>query len=103
MPPRPRQPRRLIRQEEQNMLHEMYNRNGALWDVIVNDVRRDERFQQLPEDVRVLYNNAAERAVVRRRVRDFIGREQRQLVKLNVFLLRLALKTILKVLVLGVC
>jgi hypothetical protein len=45
------------------MLHEMYNRNGALWDVIVNDVRRDERFQQLPEDVRVLYNNAAERAV----------------------------------------
>jgi hypothetical protein len=81
----------------------MYNRNGALWDKIVNDVRRDERFQQLPEDVRVLYNNAAEGPVVRRRVRDFIGREQRQLVKLNVFLLHLALKTILKVLVLGVC
>lgn len=103
MPPRPRQPRRLIRQEERNILHEMYNRNGALWDKIVNDVRRDERFQQLPEDVRVLYNNAAEGPVVRRRVRDFIGREQRQLVKLNVFLLHLALKTILKVLVLGVC
>ena len=81
MLPRPRvarQPRRLIREAERNMLHEMYNRNGALWDVIVNDVRWDERFQQLPEDVRVLYNNAADRHVVRRRVHDFIGREQRQ-------------------------
>ena len=39
---------------------------------------RDERFQQLPENVRMLYNNVGERPVVRRRVRDFIGREQRQ-------------------------
>jgi hypothetical protein len=81
MLPRPRvarQPRRLICEAERNMLHEMYNRNGALWDVIVNDVRRDERFQQLPEDVPLLYNNAADRHVVRRRVHDFIGREQRQ-------------------------
>ncbi len=93
----------MLHEVERNMLHEMYNRNDAVWDVIVKDVRRDERFQQLPEHVRVLYNNAAERAVVRRRVRDFIGRVQRQLVKLNVFLLHLALKTILKVLVLGVC
>ncbi len=93
----------MLHEVERNMLHEMYNRNDAVWDVIVKDVRRDERFQQLPEHVRVLYNNVAERAVVRRRVRDFIGRVQRQLVKLNVFLLHLALKTILKVLVLGVC
>ena len=93
----------MLHEVERNMLHEMYNRNDAVWDVIVKDVRRDERFQQLPEHVRVLYNNAAERAVVRRRVRDFIGRVQRQLVKLNVFLLHLALKTILKVLFLRVC
>ena len=78
MPPRarPRQPRRLICETEQNMLHQMYNRHGPLWDVIINAVTQDEGFPQMPENVRVLYNNVAERPVVRRRVRDFIGREQ---------------------------
>ena len=57
------------------MLHEIYIRNGPLWDVIINDMTRDERFQQLPENIRMLYNNVG---AVRRRVRDFIGREQRQ-------------------------
>ena len=75
--PRPRQPRRLIRETERNMLHEIYIRNGPLWDVIINDMTRDERFQQL-QNVRMLYNNVGERPVVRRRVRDLIGREQRQ-------------------------
>ena len=76
--PRPRQPRRLIREAEPNMLRQMYNTYGPLWDVIINTVTRDEGFQQLPENVHVFYNNVAERPVVQRRLRDFIGTEQRQ-------------------------
>ena len=60
------------------MLRQMYNTYGPLWDVIINTVTRDEGFQQLPENVHVFYNNVAERPVVQRRLRDFIGREQRQ-------------------------
>ena len=78
MPPRAHRGRRLIREVERNLLHDMYRRNGPLWDVVINEVVRDERFQQLPADVRQLYENAGERNAVRRRVRDFIGREQRQ-------------------------
>lgn len=78
MPPRARRGRRLIREVERNLLHDHYRRNGALWDVVVNEVVGDERFEQLPADVRPLYQNAGERNAVRRRVRDFIAREQRQ-------------------------
>ena len=78
MPPRARRGRRLIREVERNLLHDMYRRNGALWDVVVNEVARDDRFDQLPADVRQLHQNARERNAVHRRVRDFIGREQRQ-------------------------
>ena len=69
--------RRPFSQTERNLLHDMYRRNGGLWDVIINDVRRDERFQQLPDNVQNLYTNFGERAAVRRRVRTFVGREQR--------------------------
>ena len=55
MPPRRR--RELVREAERNLLHEMYRRNSALWDVVVNDVRRDERFQNLAENVQALYGN----------------------------------------------
>ena len=78
MPPRACRGRLLIAAVERNLLYDLYRRNGALWDVVVNEVVRDERFQQLPADVRQLYQNAGERNAVRRRVRDFIGRQQRQ-------------------------
>ena len=66
MPPRQRE---IIREVERNLLHDMYRRNGALWDVIVNDVRRYERFRQLPYNVQVLYENVERRKAIRRRVR----------------------------------
>lgn len=53
----PRRLREVVREAERNLLHEMYRRNGALWDVVVNDVRRDERFQNLPDNVQGLYEN----------------------------------------------
>jgi hypothetical protein len=74
----PRRQRELVREVERNLLHEMYRRNGALWDVVINDVRRDERFQQLPNNVQDLYGDVERRNAVRRRVREFIGREQRE-------------------------
>ena len=69
--------RRRFQAVERNLLYDMYRRNGALWDVILNDVRRDDRFQQLPENAQELYEDAGQRNVARRRVRNFIGREQR--------------------------
>ena len=53
----PRRLREVVREAERNLLHKMYRRNGALWDVVVNDVRRDERFQNLPDNVQGLYEN----------------------------------------------
>lgn len=70
-------PRRPIQEIERNLLYDMYRRNGGLWDVVLNDVRRDGRFQQLPENVRELYQDAGQRNAARRRVRNFIGRQQR--------------------------
>ena len=29
----------------------MYRRNGALWNIILNDARKDERFQQTPKNI----------------------------------------------------
>ena len=55
----------------------MYRRNGALRDVILNDVRRDDRFQQIPANIQELYQDAGQLNVARRRVRNFIGRKQR--------------------------
>ena len=60
MPPGARRGRRLIGAVERNLLYDMYRRNGALWDAVVNEVVRDERFQQLPADVRQLYQNTGE-------------------------------------------
>ena len=60
--------RRPFSQTESNLLYDMYRRNGGLWDVIINDVRRGERLQQLPDNVQNLYTNFGEPAAVRRRV-----------------------------------
>ena len=59
MSPRARRGGRLIREVERNLLHNMYIRNGALWDVVINEVVRDKQFEQLPRDVRQLYENAS--------------------------------------------
>ena len=75
--PQPRQ-RVLLREDERNLLHDIYRRNGPLWDIIINHVRRDERFHQLPDNIQVLYPNVERGNAVRRRIRDFISREQRQ-------------------------
>ena len=72
MPPRAHRGCLLITAVERNLLYDLYRRNGALWDVVVNKIVRDERFQQLPRDVRQLYQNAGEQNAVRQRVRDFI-------------------------------
>ena len=66
--------RRPIREIERNLLHDMYRSNGELWDVTLKDLRRDGRFQQLPENVQEL--DAGQRNTARR-VRDFIARKQR--------------------------
>ncbi len=42
----PRRVRRNFQEVERNLLHNMYRQNGALWDVILNDMRRDESFPQ---------------------------------------------------------
>ena len=68
--------RRNFYEVERNLLHSMYRRNGALWDVILNDMRRDERFPQLPENIRQLYEDGGQWNAARRRIRNFIGREQ---------------------------
>jgi hypothetical protein len=44
-------PRRPIHEIERNLLHDMYRRHGALWDIVLNDVRRGPRFQQLAENM----------------------------------------------------
>jgi hypothetical protein len=69
--------RRPIQEIERNLLYDMYRRNGGLWDVVLNDVRREVRFQHLPENVRELFQDAGQRNAARRRVRNFIGTEQR--------------------------
>ena len=70
--------RRPIRELEGDILHDMYRRNGGMWDVILNDVRRDGRFQQLPQNVQEVYTDGGQRTFARRRVRNFIAREQRR-------------------------
>ncbi len=74
----PRRVRRNFQEVERNLLHNMYRQNGALWDVILNDMRRDERFPQLPENVRELYEDGGQRNAARRRIRNFIAREQQE-------------------------
>ena len=46
--------------------------------VIANDILRHERFRDIPANVQELYaNNVGNRRAARRKLRDFIAREQR--------------------------
>ena len=62
---------------EKRLIYTHYNQHGPLWDIVINEVRRDDNFLQLPIEVQQLYREAANRTAARRRVRDFIQREQR--------------------------
>ena len=42
-------PRRVRRVNEQ------YRRNGPVWDIVINDIARDERFMNMPVNMQELY------------------------------------------------
>ena len=73
----PRQVRR-IGDVEREVIYERYMENGPIWDIIINDSVRHERFRQIPANVQDLYANAGNRRAARRGLRDFISREQRK-------------------------
>ena len=73
----PRQVARLGNQEKRIILGH-YRQHGPLWDIVVNNIIRNPEFAQLPANVQAIYNNAASRNASRRRIRDFINREQRR-------------------------
>ena len=76
----PRQVRR-IGEVERAVIHERYMEIGPIWDMIANDIVRHERFRDIPEfpaNVQELYANVGNRRAARRRLRDFIAREQRE-------------------------
>ena len=52
-----------------NNIDELY----PVWDIVINDIARDERFMNMPDNVQELYANAG-----RRRIREYIAREQRK-------------------------
>ena len=63
---------------EKRLVLTYYQRHGGLWDVMANEIGRNPQFVQLSENVRDLYNNVAWRNAVRRRMREYIRRAQRQ-------------------------
>ena len=67
-----------IGEVERALIHEQYRRNGPVWDIVINDIARDERFISMPANVQELYANARQRPAARRRIREFIAREQRK-------------------------
>ena len=74
-------PPRLVRRSgevERALIHEQYRRNGPVWDIVINDIARDERFINMPANVQELYANARQRPAARRRIREFIARKQRK-------------------------
>ena len=75
-------PPRLVRrigEVERALIHEQYRRNGPVWDIVMNDIARDERlFINMPANVQELYVNTRQRPAARRRIREFIAREQRK-------------------------
>ena len=74
-------PPRLVRrigEVERALIHEQYRRNGPVWDIVINDIARDERFINMPANVQELYANARQRPAARTRIREFIAREQRK-------------------------
>ena len=70
----PRRDRR-IGEVERALIHEL---NGPVWNIVINDIARDERFVNVLENVQELYRNAGQRPAARRRVREYIAREQRK-------------------------
>ena len=72
----PRQVRR-IGKVERAVIHERYMENGPIWDIIVNDIVRHERFHNIPANVQELHANVGNRRAARQQLRDFIAREQR--------------------------
>ena len=73
----PRRVRR-IGEVERAIIHEQYRRNGPVWDIVINDIARDERFMNMPDNVQELYANAGQRPAAQRRIREYIAREQRK-------------------------
>ena len=75
-------PPRLVRrigEVERALIHEQHRRNGPVWDIVINDITRDERFINMPANVQVdVYVNVRQRPAARRRIREFIAREQRK-------------------------
>ena len=68
-----------IGEVERGVIFERYMENGPIWDTIANDIVRHERFRNIPANVQELYaNNVGNRRAGRRRLRDFIAREQRK-------------------------
>ena len=80
MPPRGRLLRivRRIGNQERALIHDHYMRNGPVWDLVINDMIRDNRFQNVPANAQDLYQNVIQRPQARRRIREFITREQRE-------------------------
>ena len=62
---------------EKRMIYNYHRQEVPLWDIIINSIRRDENFLQLPVEVQELYREAVNRNAVRWRVREFIQRKQR--------------------------
>ena len=73
-------PREVIRlgNLEKTLILANYRQNGAMWDVIINEISRNPRFAQLPGNLQDMYRNVAHRNALRRRIREYIRREQRQ-------------------------
>ncbi len=69
---------RRIGEVERALTHEQYRRNGSVWDIVVNDIVRDELFINMPENVQQLYANICQRPAAGRRIREYITREQRK-------------------------
>ena len=68
-----------IGEVERALIHEQHRRNGPVWDIVINDIARDERFINMPANVQVdVYVNVRQRPAARRRIREFIAREQRK-------------------------
>jgi hypothetical protein len=36
-------------------INEQYRRNGPVWDIVINDIARDERFMNMPDNMQELY------------------------------------------------
>ena len=63
---------------EGRLIVNYYQQHGAVWDIIINGINRNPKFEQLPHNVQAMYNNNGRRNAVRRRVREYVQREVRQ-------------------------